>query len=58
MKRKLKLEAVRDELLALNNLYDIEAAHCRADELLCEVLRMYKCDEIVEAFEQVEKWYA
>ena len=46
-----------EELKKLNN-YDPEAAHGRADNLLCDILEQIGEDEIVKAFRAVEKWYA
>ena len=37
---------------------DTEGAHIKADELLCVVLRAHHEDELVDAYEQVPKWYA
>lgn len=37
---------------------DLEADHCRADDLLCELLKSLGYTKTVEAFEAVGKWYA
>lgn len=37
---------------------DPEADHCRADDLLCELLTEIGYWEVVEAWRKVEKWYA
>lgn len=37
---------------------DREAVHVELDELLCEALRDYGEDELVEEFEEQRKWYA
>jgi hypothetical protein len=36
---------------------DIEADHCNADDILCEILTELGYEEIVEMFESIEKWY-
>jgi hypothetical protein len=38
--------------------HDAEVAHCDADDLLCELLKDLGYEEIIEAFESVDKWYA
>jgi len=35
-----------------------EGDHARADELLCEILRLLGFDRTVDAWERVGKWYA
>lgn len=38
---------------------DIEFDHSRADQVLIELLRFYGCpEEILTAWEDIEKWYA
>lgn len=37
---------------------DKEVAHIRADEVLCELLHGLGFDDVVEAFESIDKWYA
>lgn len=37
---------------------DTESAHGKADDLLCEYLRLLGKADIVEAYDQVDKWYA
>ena len=37
---------------------DIEKAHSDADEILCQLLIYLGCQEVVNQYEQVEKWYA
>ena len=36
---------------------DIEAAHGKADDILCEVLDKLGYTEIVELYNGIEKWY-
>lgn len=49
---------IRHEMRELQYLADIEVVHGDADKLLCEVLRLYGQDELVDAWEQLDKWYA
>lgn len=37
---------------------DIEDAHIEADKILCDILDMLGFDDIVEAYNSIEKWYA
>jgi len=37
---------------------DPEESHYMADESLCELLRELGCGVVVDAYEEVEKWYA
>ena len=37
---------------------DFETGHIKADEILCKILLELGYDEIVEAFNQVGKWYS
>lgn len=37
---------------------DIERAHVRADDILCEALKLLGCPELVELYAKVDKWYA
>lgn len=48
------LEALRE----CNANGDIEMAHMNADAALCAFLRELGHDDVAEAFEEVEKWYA
>lgn len=38
--------------------HDPEEAHYRADNILCEILDDLGYDEIVDIFNNIEKWYA
>lgn len=40
------------------NMHDIEEAHCRADDLLCDILRELGYGDAVDVFENAYKWYA
>lgn len=37
---------------------DFERAHVRADDILCEALKLLGCTELVELYAKVDKWYA
>lgn len=37
---------------------DIETGHRQANAILCDLLRKLGFDEVVDAYEAVEKWYA
>lgn len=38
--------------------YDQDCGHRRADELLCELLLSAGCNEIVELYKKLDKWYS
>jgi hypothetical protein len=46
------------ELNDLNRKGDTEAAHQRADNILCEILIDLGYADIVEAYDNVQKWYS
>lgn len=50
-------EAIRQLKLAQASL-DTEAAHCSADEVLCELLESLGFSDVVDAWKEVSKWYA
>ena len=37
---------------------DIEDGHIEADQILCDILDMLGFDDIVEAYNSIEKWYS
>jgi hypothetical protein len=37
---------------------DTEEAHAKADGVLCSLLRDLGCDDVVEEWHKVRKWYA
>ena len=37
---------------------DIEGLHAAADDILCEVLNILGYSDIVQAYDDVPKWYA
>jgi hypothetical protein len=46
------------ELKELSNDNDIEISHITADNILCKILSLLDCDEIVEEYDKISKWYA
>lgn len=46
------------ELKSLIGNGDEEINHKQADDLLCQLLLLYGEKEAVEAFEEIDKWYA
>lgn len=55
MDAKTALEELED--IHANNA-DIEEAHSRADEILCELLISLGCSDVVTAYRKISKWYA
>jgi len=51
-------ENAMSELKKLRNSYDTEVAHHKADEILCELLSALGCGDIVDVYEDIEKWYS
>lgn len=54
-------EPFAEELEALRELADdkdTEVAHIMADSILCRILLDLGYNEIVEAYDAVDKWYA
>lgn len=43
---------------ALQNSSDAKDAHGKADDILCEALKVFGCNKLIELYEQIEKWYA
>jgi hypothetical protein len=55
---KKKWERYFLEEMELASKMDPEAAHARADEILCSALRICEYTKLVAAFERLPKWYA
>lgn len=53
-----KEEETIDRLKKLVNSDDPEIAHSEADDILCEFLKQQGCQELVEVYEQIPKFYA
>lgn len=47
-----------EKMKALIDMDDYESAHGKADDLLCEFLRLKGYGDLVDAWEDVPKWYA
>ena len=58
----MKIEETKEkaisELKKLRNSDDVEMAHIRADEILCELLNALGCEDVVDVFEDIDKWYS
>ena len=52
-----RLEALK-KLRDLQKPGDPEAAHCYADDVLCDFLTSLGFRDVVEAWDKVDKWYA
>lgn len=50
--------ALLQQMRELASERDTETAHGKADDLLCEYLLLLGKTDIVEAYNQVGKWYA
>jgi hypothetical protein len=46
------------KLKELSDDSDTENSHITADNILCMILRLLDCDEIVEEYDKISKWYA
>jgi hypothetical protein len=51
-------EQAIEELKEWQACGDLEIAHGRADKVLCELLKALGCQDVVDEWEKVEKWYA
>lgn len=56
--RENYIENCLKRLKILQNKKDLEEAHLEADEILTDILTRLGHTEIVEAYEQIGKWYA
>ena len=52
-----RLEA-KQQLIALQKVADLEAAHAKADEILLRMLSDLGFDDIVQEYQKIDKWYA
>ena len=46
------------KLRELQKYKDVEAAHCIADAILCDVLKEVGYDDVVEEWKKIKKHYA
>jgi polyhydroxyalkanoate synthesis regulator phasin len=53
-----KYNQVVEQMQQLEDNDDTEEAHIEADKLLCSFLRELGYDELVDAFEDIDKWYS
>jgi hypothetical protein len=54
-----ELNLILEQMRSLENTDDVESAHSEADNLLIETLRTIGgFDSLIEAYENVPKWYA
>jgi hypothetical protein len=58
--KKTKKELIENALLALleGNSHDTEIAHSIADDVLCTLLIELGYKEVVDAYNEIDKWYA
>jgi hypothetical protein len=47
-----------EKLDKLKQTGDIELMHMQADTILCEVLKAMDFDDVVDAWEDVDRWYS
>ena len=57
-KKKQDLQTRYATILREIQGWDVEAAHNRADKVLCELLTELGFNDVVIAFEEIPKWYA
>lgn len=55
---KLNAEEIIYRLKALQSGTDVECSHCEADDILCELLIDIGYSDVVEEYNEVDKWYA
>lgn len=46
------------QLKAEQNNPDTEVAHGNADDLLCDLLKQFGLNRLVEEYNKIDKWYA
>ena len=54
----IDLSKLCERMKALQDELDVEDAHGKADDILCDALKELGCGELVELYDKVEKWYA
>ena len=47
-----------EQMKTLLDVWDVEEAHGKADDILCEALRQLGYNELVDLYEKVDKWYS
>jgi hypothetical protein len=53
-----EMEKYKRQLMELIDCRDIEAAHCDADDILCEILIKLGYKKIVDIYKCIPRWYA
>lgn len=56
-KKEQQVEQYKSRMMAIDDS-DCEAAHEEADDILCEILNNLGYGEVVDAYNNIEKWYA
>lgn len=56
--REAAMERLKAIIAGAEIKRDPEGAHVDADQVLCDLLRALGCGDVVEAYDQIEKWYA
>lgn len=46
------------KMKALEGITDLESSHWDADEILCDMLNSMGFNELVDAYNKLDKWYA
>ena len=52
------LKELCEQMKALQDIWDIEEAHGKADDILCKALKQLGYNELVDLYEKVDKWYS
>ena len=47
-----------EQMRALQDMWDVEEAHKKADDILCEALRQLGYNELVSLYKKIDKWYS
>lgn len=55
---RISREEVIEKLVELQESNDTEKAHGEADDLLCQLLDSLGFKDVVNAYIEIEKWYA
>jgi len=57
-KKQLELvQATKNKLIESQEDLDLENAHMKADQALCELLKGLGFEDLVYEFESINKWY-
>lgn len=58
VKKEKFIKEQNDKLRKLADDMDIEIAHSKADDILCDILLEFGFDETVDLWNKIKKWYA